>query len=469
MKSIKRKGDILIPFLTVASDAIAAEAAFLFSYWLRFYSPATRLFPVTKGFPPLEAYVWGSLVAIVVWLFIFKSGGLYGARRAVHPLDEFYNVVKGVTVGLMVVMSATFFYRGFSYSRLVFIFLWICAILLVWIGRLGVLSLEHHLYRRKTNALRVALVGSGALGHAVFERLAKQPELGYSMVGFIGENDLLEKELPWLGPMDQTAHILRRDRIDVVIATLAEDEAGRLVPLLKMSEGLNVEVFLVPDLVGMMTSRLRLQEIDGLPLLRLKEVPLAGWNGILKRAFDASLAGIGLVALAPVFLVAAIAIRLDSKGSIFYKQKRVGLDGHEFDLIKFRSMHEDAERETGPIWAQRDDPRVTRVGRFLRRFSIDELPQLWNVLKGEMSLVGPRPERPYFIDKFRGEIPRYLDRHRVKSGMTGWAQVNGLRGQAPIEERTKYDIYYIENWSLALDVKIILKTLWAVAFGKDSY
>ncbi|MDZ7344085.1 MAG: sugar transferase, partial [candidate division KSB1 bacterium] len=170
-----------------------------------------------------------------------------------------------------------------------------------------------------------------------------------------------------------------------------------------------------------------------------------------------------------VFLLIAIAIRLEAKGRIFYKQKRVGLDGHEFDLIKFRSMREDAERETGPVWARPGDRRGTKTGRLLRRFSLDELPQLWNVLKGEMSLVGPRPERLFFIEQFRNEVPRYLDRHRVKSGMTGWAQVNGLRGQAPIEERTKYDIYYIENWSLAFDIKIILKTLWTVAFGKDSY
>jgi exopolysaccharide biosynthesis polyprenyl glycosylphosphotransferase len=269
--------------------------------------------------------------------------------------------------------------------------------------------------------------------------------------------------------MTHLAEIVQREKIDMVVATLAEHETSQLVPLLKMSEGLNVEFLLVPDLIEMMTSRVRLQEIDGLPLLRIKQVPLAGWNGVLKRAFDIFFALVGLIILSPLFLLITITIYFEAKGSIFYKQKRVGLDGHEFDLIKFRSMREDAEKKTGPVWARPGDPRVTRVGRLLRRFSLDELPQLWNVLKGEMSLVGPRPERPFFIEQFRDEIPRYLDRHRVKSGMTGWAQVNGLRGQAPIEERTKYDIYYIENWSLAFDVKIILKTIRAVAFGKDSY
>jgi exopolysaccharide biosynthesis polyprenyl glycosylphosphotransferase len=469
MKSIKRPGDILIPFLTVVSDAVGAELAFLLSYWLRFYSPATRFFPVTMGFAPLEIYIWSSLVAIVIWLLIFKARGMYGARRPVGPLEEFSTVMKGVTIGLMVVMSATFFYRGFSYSRLMFVFLWFCAVILLWVGRILVLSLEWHLHRRGANALRVALAGAGTLGLALYERIAKHPELGFRIIGTVGQNALLEKVTPTLGGMEDLAEIVQREKIDVVVAILSEHETPSLVSLLKISEGLNIEFLLVPDLVEMMTNHVRLQEIDGLPLLRIKKVPLAGWNGVIKRAVDISLALVSLIVFAPFFLLIALAIRLDSRGNIFYKQKRVGLDGHEFEMIKFRSMRVDAERQTGPVWAQPDDERVTRVGRFLRRFSIDELPQLLNVLKGEMSLIGPRPERAFFIEKFRDQIPRYLDRHRVKSGMTGWAQVNGLRGQAPIEERTKYDIYYIENWSLAFDMKIILKTLWIVLFGKDSY
>jgi exopolysaccharide biosynthesis polyprenyl glycosylphosphotransferase len=469
MKSIKREGDILIPFLTVLSDAVCAELAFLFSYWLRFYSPATRLFPVTRGLPPFEAYVWSSLFAIIIWLLIFKSRGMYGARRHVGPLDEFSNVIKGVTIGLIVLMAATFFYREFSYSRVMFGFLGFCAVIFLWFGRILVLSLEWRLHRRGANVLRVALVGSGTLGHALFERIAKHPELGFRIIGTIGQNTLLEKVTPSLGSINQLPEIVQREKIDVVVAALSEHETPSLVALLKMSEGLNIEFLLVPDVVEMMTNHVLLQEIDGLPLLRIKKVPLAGWNGLLKRTIDFSFALVGLIVFAPIFLLIALLIRLDSKGKIFYKQKRVGLDGHEFDMIKFRSMREGAEKKSGPVWAQPQDDRVTRVGRFLRRFSIDELPQLWNVVKGEMSLIGPRPERPFFIEKFRGQIPRYLDRHRVKSGMTGWAQVNGLRGQAPIEERTEYDIYYIENWSLAFDVKIILKTLWTVILGKDSY
>ena len=469
MKNIKRKNDILIPFLTVTSDSIAAVGAFLFSYWLRFYSPATQIFPVTKGFPPVQAYLLGSLIAVIVWLFIFKSNGFYGVRRHVQPLDELYNIIKGATVGLIVIMAAIFFFRGFTFSRLVFTYLWFFSVLFIWFARLIVINFERALYRKGKNVLKIALVGSGALSHALFERLAKQPELGFHVAGYIGENDLLKKFVPKLGPIQNISKIVQQESIDAIVATLTERDKEGVVTLLKMSEGLNIELLLVPDLVEMITHRVDLEEIDGLPLLRLKDVPMAGWNGVLKRSFDVSFSLAALMLLAPIFLLIAIVIRLESKGKLFYRQKRIGLDGHEFDLIKFRSMCENAEGQTGPVWAQPDDSRVTHSGRFLRRFSLDEMPQFWNVLKGDMSLVGPRPERSFFVEKFKTEIPRYLERHRVKSGVTGWAQVNGLRGQAPIEERTKYDIYYIENWSLAFDLKIILKTLWTVAFGKDGY
>jgi exopolysaccharide biosynthesis polyprenyl glycosylphosphotransferase len=219
-----------------------------------------------------------------------------------------------------------------------------------------------------------------------------------------------------------------------------------------------------------MTSRVRIRELEGIPFIPIKHVPLSSWNAVLKRGFDIVVAVLLIILLSPLFAVTALLIRLTSPGPVFYIQERVGLDGVSFPLIKFRSMRTDAERQTGPVWAQKQDPRATPIGRFLRRFSIDELPQLVNVLRGDMSLVGPRPERPHFVQQFRREVPKYMDRHRVRSGMTGWAQVNGLRGsEASIEERTKLDIYYIENWSLIFDLKIIFKTVRAVFFGKDAH
>jgi exopolysaccharide biosynthesis polyprenyl glycosylphosphotransferase len=218
-----------------------------------------------------------------------------------------------------------------------------------------------------------------------------------------------------------------------------------------------------------MTSRVRVEEIEGVPFIQVREASLTTWNRILKRSFDILFAFIIILLASPLLLTLALLIKITSPGPIFFLQERVGLDGTLFRVMKFRTMKTDAEKETGPVWAMKNDPRTSSVGRILRRFSLDELPQLFNVLRGEMSLVGPRPERPFFVERFKDEIPKYLDRHRVKTGMTGWAQVNGLRGNAPIEERTKFDVYYVENWSLVFDVKIILKTLRAVLFGKDAY
>jgi exopolysaccharide biosynthesis polyprenyl glycosylphosphotransferase len=206
-----------------------------------------------------------------------------------------------------------------------------------------------------------------------------------------------------------------------------------------------------------------------MPVLRLKAVEFSGWQGFLKRSFDLLVSLTGLIILSPLLLLLAVLVKMNSTGSVFYKQKRIGLDGREFTMLKFRSMVVDAEKESGPVWAAEKDPRTTSIGRFLRRTSLDELPQLINVIRGEMSLVGPRPERRVFVEQFRQQIPQYAERHRVRSGVTGWAQVNGLRGQSPIEDRTRYDVYYIENWSLWFDIKIILLTFLAIIRGENAY
>ena len=226
---------------------------------------------------------------------------------------------------------------------------------------------------------------------------------------------------------------------------------------------------MVPDMLELMTSRIRIQEIEGIPFLKLKDIPMTTWNRIVKRLFDIFFTIIGLIIALPIMIVVAIAIKLTSQGPIFYIQERVGLDGVSFPLIKFRSMRSDAETRTGPVRNKKDDNRATLTGKILRRTSLDELPQLFNVIVGQMSIVGPRPERPFFVEQFKNNVPKYLERHRVKTGMTGWAQVNGLRGDVPIEERTKFDIYYVENWSLVFDIKIILKTIRAVIFAKNAY
>jgi exopolysaccharide biosynthesis polyprenyl glycosylphosphotransferase len=273
----------------------------------------------------------------------------------------------------------------------------------------------------------------------------------------------------YLGPIEKVPHFVRERVVDIVLISLSYKNHPQLYELVRDCEGLNTEIMMVPDMLELMTTGVRIKELEGIPFIKIKGIPLTTWNIILKRSFDIVLSALILVICSPIFAIIALLIKLDSRDPVFFRQERVGLDGKSFQLMKFRTMRVDAEKETGPVWASKGDPRRTRVGSILRRFSLDELPQLINVLKGEMSIVGPRPERRHFVEQFKREVPRYLDRHRVKTGMTGWAQVNGLRGNAPIEERTKFDVYYVENWSIVFDLKIILKTIRAVIFGKGAY
>jgi len=466
--SFRREGELLIPFLRVLNDMLIIEFSLVFSYWLRFYSPLVKWIPVSKGFPPFSAYLYGSFFLVGAWIVIFNRFELHRVRRNITAIDEAGRLFKAVSMGLLVMMSATFFYRGFSFSRLVFLLVWLNSVIFLTITRVLILYLEKWRHRRNRGLLNVAIIGRGGPIHLVLENILQSAAYGYRMLGYVGEAGTYP-QIPRLGDSTELPQLIRQHQIHVLVLALTEEQHHLVWSIMKSCEGLNVEFLLLPDLLEMLTSQLQVIQFCGVSALKLKDVRITGWHGVLKRIFDISIALLALIFLAPVLLIIAILIKLDSRGPVIYKQERVGFDGREFWILKFRTMKTGAEQQTGPIWAKSDDPRRTRVGAFLRRTSIDELPQLLNVLRGDMSLVGPRPERKFFVEKFKEEIPRYLERHRVKSGMTGWAQVNGLRGNTPIEERTKYDIFYIENWSLAFDLKIILKTLSAVISGENSY
>lgn len=468
----KRQRDVLIPLLTVLSDIVAIEAAFLFSYWLRFYSSFTDLFPVTSGFPPLAAYIEGSLIVIPIWLLLFHNRKMYRPRRVVYFSDDFFAIVRLVTVGMLVVLAGTFFYRTFTYSRLVFGLIGVAAVSFISLGRLGLLKFEQWYYSRGNDLQRVAVIGTNDVAKRMCASLEANRALGYEALGYFSVNKKASssmKSFPHLGSLSSLPDEILRQRIDVILIVLSEKEYPLLRSLVQDCQGLNVEIMMVPDIVELMTSRVHIKYLDGIPFLGIKSPGLSTWNLIVKRTFDLACAAAVLVLTSPLFLLITLLIKLDSKGPVFYLQERVGMDGAVFKVIKFRSMRPNAEKATGPVWSQKSDPRKTSLGRILRRLSLDELPQLINVLRGDMSLVGPRPERPYFVEQFKKNVPRYLDRHRVKVGMTGWAQVNGLRGNAPVADRTNYDVFYVENWSLVFDMKIILKTVRAVLFGKDAY
>ena len=468
----KQRQDLLIPLLTVISDVVAIEVSFLFSYWLRFFSTFTQYIPIEYGLPPLEAYLKSSLVVIPVWCWLFNARRLYRPRRITSFSDEFFAIARIVFLGMLVVLAIAFFYRSFSYSRIVFWILGISAVLFISIGRFILIKFEQWWYTRGHDLKRVLIVGTSSVAGKIFQSLTTHRFLGYQALGYCSvqnNTDNMREIIPYLGSLSSVPDLIKTQNIDVILIAFNETEHSRLHDLVRDCQGLDVEMMMVPDILELMTSQVQIKHIEGVPFLGIKSPSLSAWNFIEKRAFDLIFALLILILTSPVILLIAILIKLDSRGPIFNLQERVGLDGELFKVIKFRSMRTDAERLTGPVWSQKDDTRTTKVGRFIRRFSLDELPQLLNVFKGDMSVVGPRPERPHFVEKFKNQVPRYLERHRVKTGMTGWAQVNGLRGNASITERTKYDIYYIEHWSLVLDLKIILKTIHAVLFARDAY
>jgi Undecaprenyl-phosphate glucose phosphotransferase len=313
----------------------------------------------------------------------------------------------------------------------------------------------------------VLVVGAGELGRQVVERLQQHQEYGFRVVGFLDDDPGKQKRkilgVPVLGTTHDLEGAVREEDVDQVVLALPLSAHHRTVQLIRRAGQLLVEVKVVPDLLQYYVLRAGVEDLDGLPVINLTHVPLAGWNDMVKRGFDILGASLLLLGTSWLFPIIAWLIKREDGGPVFYSQVRMGLDGRSFKLWKFRSMRVDAEADGQAHWTRNRDPRVTRIGAFLRRTNLDELPQLINVLKGDMSLVGPRPERPEFVERFRERYPEYMARHRVRAGLTGWAQVNGLRGDTSIRKRIAADLYYIENWSLGLDLKILwltLRTAW---------
>jgi exopolysaccharide biosynthesis polyprenyl glycosylphosphotransferase len=485
----RRKRETWLQFLWVISDLAAILTAFPAAYWLRFHSPLTALVPVVRGVPPVEPYVVAAALLSLVWLPLFHSMGLYRLRRETGALRNAWRLLTAVGAAVFVGSAVLFFYRGFSFSRAFVPVLAACLYALMAAGR----TLIHAVSRRwrERHPLRVAIVGESPAGEMMIAHLRASDPTGVTVCGRLagraGARPAVAvpatplarapapavaarlSELPVLGTYEDAAEVVAAQALDVLVLALPLEEQTHAAQIVADCRGLPVDVEFVPDLFQLMSRRAGVREIDGLPVLSLREFPLTGWNVVKKRAFDLVLSGLSLAVLLPVLLLVALLVKLTSPGPVFYRQERTGRDGRRFRILKFRSMAEDAEAETGAVWATAGDRRRTRLGAFLREWSLDELPQLWNVLTGEMSLVGPRPERPHFVREFSSAMPDYLDRHRVKSGITGWAQVNGLRGDTSIEERTRYDLYYVENWSLAFDVRILLLTARAVLGRRGAY
>jgi exopolysaccharide biosynthesis polyprenyl glycosylphosphotransferase len=459
--------NVLTASLLVA-DVVSIVLAFVAGYRLRLLIPLpdrAANMHFTDVLPLL-----GLQVVFVIIAFFF--GRMYHRQRTRYGTDELAVIFSGVSIGTLIniaVASLTFKSSSgaFDYSRGVMIYAWLLTILFVMLIRGVQGRLQRWLQMKGYGRTRVVVVGAGDIANALLQRILQTPRLGYDLVGMVNfDGERPPDNVRLLGGMDALGEAIEREGVDEVIIALMEAKDEDLLNIISRCDRSTISIKVYPDLFQIMAGQMSISELGGLPLLNVRDVALRGWKLVLKRGIDLLGSTFGLVILSPLMMLVALIIKLDSPGSVFLAQERMGLDGKRFNVLKFRSMRQDAESH-GPGWTVKDDPRVTRIGRLIRRTNVDEFPQFINVFIGEMSLVGPRPERPVYVEQFRQRIPRYMERHREKAGMTGWAQVNGLRGDSSIEDRTKYDLWYIENWSVWLDIKIILLTIWHTVVRND--
>jgi Undecaprenyl-phosphate glucose phosphotransferase len=453
--------------VTLATDVILIALCWLAAYGLRFYVVGPPL--VTPDVPPFREYLLQLIPIVVVWGMAFRWFDLYRPRRLGSYVSEWADVAKASTVGVLVLIAIMqFVFRDIEYSRVVIVYFWVLSIVAVSFWRATFREGLRLARRHGVNLRRAIVVGGGGAAGDLLTALRRRPDVGVHVLGLVGDKRE-DTGGPWLGRFEDLRAILDREQVDLIVIALPHADYGRLATLLMDIGDDPVAIHVVPDVHGLVSMRGGIEEIEGVPIIHLRESPLYGWNRVLKRGLDLVVGGVALVVLAPLLVAVAVAIRLTSPGPTLLRQERMGLDGRAFWMLKFRTMRVDAEAESGPVWAAPNDDRRTGLGTVLRRFSIDELPQLLNVLRGDMSLVGPRPERPVFVETFRRRIPGYMLRHKVKAGMTGWAQINGWRGNTSLEKRIEYDLYYIERWSLAFDLSILVKTLWRGFFSKHAY
>lgn len=451
--------------IKLVTDLVALTLAFAAAWYTRF-----TFFPF-ETLPPWEETVQTLLLVLVIFPLIFRGSNLYTTNRGRTHISEVFEVFKATALSTLVLVGVSYFIRE-RYSRLTVVifagFAWVA----VSSVRLAFRALFNELRRRGVNLKTILVVGAGTLGQRVVETIELHRELGFKVTGLLTRKP--EKigtkvlNVPVIGLFSDLARELDKSPVDQVILALPLEEQPQMRDLMEVLAQRTIDVKVVPDLFSYVTLRGGLEEFGGLPIISLQGAPLEGWNRIAKRAFDIFVATMAMLLLAPVMLVLAVLVKLTSRGPVLFAQERMGIDGQLFHMYKFRTMKLDAEKH-GAQFATAEDPRRTPIGSFLRRTSLDEVPQFWNVFVGDMSLVGPRPERPVFIEEFKKQIPRYHLRHMVKSGITGWAQINGLRGNTSIKDRIDYDLYYIENWSLMFDLKILLRTAFGGFLSKNAY
>ena len=447
-------------------DVLLVVASWLVSYFVRFE------LLVPPEYVPLARYMLFVPWVVIVTLFVFWSTGLYAPERAQRLTDLVFGVARAVLIGLIVLAASLSFYRAFSFSRLMLIiFGMVMPVLMVGL-RLSLFLIIRNSQRSGRNLKRVIVYGAGEIGQRLVAAFRDFPWMGVEVLGFVDDANLQQEGV--LGSGDDLVGLIDQFEqsgkpVDYVYIALPLSAMQQVQETINRLSKRLVHVCLVPDLFQFDLLNSRVTHVGGLPVIHvIDEAPL-DFSVVMKRVLDIVFSILILIVVSPLMLVIALAVKLTSKGPVFYKQRRMGLNGATFNMLKFRTMPTNVESKTGPVWASPGESRATPVGKFLRKTSLDELPQFLNVLRGEMSVVGPRPERPVFIEEFRERVPGYMLRHKTKAGITGWAQVHGWRGDTSLEKRIEYDLYYIQNWSIALDLKIIWLTLWTGFTSENAY
>ena len=449
-------------------DGFLVAGAWLLAYWLRFFGLRLQ---APLGVPPLRPYLWACAVLVPTALLVLRSFMLYRSARTSRLGHELLAITQSLAVTAALAALGSYLVRG-ELSRTMILVFFVVAVAVFAVDRIVLRAVLRVLRRSGHNLRHVLVVGTGRLAELLVAKIRRHSDFGFVVHGLVAESpEAAGREVagvPVLGSVDDLPRLAEMHGVEIIYIALARPEWQAEERALQLLADSTAAVRLVPDLSQAFRLNPSVEDFDGMPVVLVTESPEQGWNAVVKRAFDLCGSAAGLVVTSPIMAVVALLVRLDSPGPVFYAQERVGLNGRRFRMVKFRSMRVNAE-DSGTSWTTKNDPRRTRLGTTLRRLSLDELPQLWNVFVGDMSLVGPRPEQPEHVDRFRASIPRYMLRHHVRAGMTGWAQVNGLRGDTPLEHRIEYDLYYIEHWSLLFDLRILWLTVGRVLRDASAY
>jgi len=459
---IKKRRKQLIYFY-IMSDILAIVSSFALTFFLRFYS---GIIAVPKGVPHYGKYFLVLPFLIVVQVLYFSYMGYYRIKLRRNRLDDLFLVFFNSVLSVIVVLMIFSYLRSYEHIDFqvshIFLLLYIpFSLLIIFCYRLAVFSVFKKTFLKNNGISRVLIAGTGDIGELMGENLGKYKHFGIDVVGYLSDQ---EEGDHIIGKYGDIKKVVRKYGITDIFIALSMKNFSIITKLIEEGNNLMIDVKLVPDIVHMSSLGSGMEHIEGLPVINLGDITLSGWKLFLKNSFDLIFGFAAFIVAFFPMIVVGIIIKITSKGPVFYTQSRVGVSGKTFKIIKFRTMIQNAEKGTGAVWSPAEDSRVTRVGKVLRKFSLDELPQLINVIRGEMSLIGPRPERPEFVEKFKEEIPKYMLRHTVKPGMTGWAQVHGLRGNTPLTKRIEFDIFYIQNWSMKLDFEILWRTILKFQF-----